>query len=834
MSVALRIALREFRAGISGFLIFLLCLALGVAAIASVGSIRKAIEEGLTQGASEILGGDAEVQFTYRFATEAEQDWLRENTAATSEIVDFRSMLVSGEERVLVQVKGVDSVYPIYGTLALTPETSPKEALRDNGLVAERILVDRLGLEIGDEISLGRTTFRLAAVIENEPDRMGGGFGFGPRVIVRRDALHESGLLAEGTLFNSKYRMKLAPGANLEMLKSEATALFGDTGLRWRDRTNGTPGIGTFVDRLGAFLVLVGLAGLTVGGVGVSASVRSYLERKTATIATLKTLGATGRTIFLTYLIQISLLALVGITIGLILGAGVPAILGPILADQLPVPALFDIYAAPLAEAAIYGLLTALIFSIWPLARAHDIRPSRLYRDAIEARFTLPRPLFIVLTVTLIALLIGLAAWFSGVAKLALWSAFGICAALIVLIIAAFLVQRGAKRLAGARIVQGRPALRLALASIGGPGGETTSVILSLGLGLAVLATMGQIDANLRKVITDELPGVAPAYFFVDIQNQQLDPFLSEAHTNPGVQNIETAPMLRGIITRVNGRPANEVWGDHWILSGDRGVSYSAELPKDATLTQGDWWPQDYSGPPLVSFADEEARELGLTVGDNITVNILGRDIDVTVANLRIVDFRDMGINFVMIVNPGALAGAPHSHIATVYAEESAEGPLLRALSKSFPNVTAIRVKDAISRVTDTLNAIASATSWGASATLLTGFIVLIGASAAGERRRVYEASILKTLGATRARILASFALRSAIMGAAAGSVALLAGVIAGWAVITQVMDAEFTFEPISAILIVAGGAFASLITGLLFALRPLAARPARILRSND
>jgi len=663
---------------------------------------------------------------------------------------------------------------------------------------------------------------------------MGGGFGFGPRVIVKRSALAGSGLLAEGTLFNSKYRMRLAPDANLNTLKSDALSLFEDTGLRWRDRRNGTPGISTFVERLGSFLVIVGLAGLTVGGVGVSASVRAYLDRKTATIATLKTLGATGRTIFLTYLIQIGLLAVAGITLGLLIGAGAPALIGPLLADQMPFPALFSVYSQPLIEAALYGLLTALIFSIWPLARAHDIRPSRLYRDAVNAELTLPRPIFIALVAILTAALIAMAALFSGIATLALWSAFGIACALLVLIIAATIVRRAAKRLAKSRLVQGRPALRLALAAIGGPGGETTSVVLSLGLGLSVLATMGQIDYNMRQVITDELPGVAPAYFFVDIQDQQLPEFLTTAQSQSGVTSIETAAMLRGIITRVNGKSAKEAWGDHWVIQGDRGVSYAATQPEDAIITKGEWWAEDYSGPPLVSFADEEAEELGLQLGDELTVNILGRDITVKVANLREVDFRNMGINFIMIFNQTALAGAPHSHIATVYASEESEAPVLRSVAKAFPNITAIRVRDAIDRVTETLNAIASATSWGASATLLTGFIVLIGAAAAGERRRVYESAVLKTLGASRARILASFALRSAIMGAAAGAVAIFSGTIAGWAVITQVMNSDYVFEPVSAFLIIAGGALASLLTGLFFALKPLAARPAQILRAAD
>jgi putative ABC transport system permease protein len=193
-----------------------------------------------------------------------------------------------------------------------------------------------------------------------------------------------------------------------------------------------------------------------------------------------------------------------------------------------------------------------------------------------------------------------------------------------------------------------------------------------------------------------------------------------------------------------------------------------------------------------------------------------------------------MGINFLMIFDASAFAGAPHTHIATVYADPAAEGRLLREVSDAFANVTAVRVRDAIDRVAEGLGQLAAAARWGAGITLITGLVVLVGAAAAGERRRTYEAAVLKTLGATRRRILGSFALRAGLTGAAAGLVAILFGALAAWGVITFVMEADFAFEPLSALTIVAGGALASLAAGLAFALRPLAARPARILRARE
>ncbi|MCC6008806.1 MAG: drug:proton antiporter, partial [Rhodobacteraceae bacterium] len=380
----------------------------------------------------------------------------------------------------------------------------------------------------------------------------------------------------------------------------------------------------------------------------------------------------------------------------------------------------------------------------------------------------------------------------------------------------------------------GRPALRLALGAVGGPGGETTSVVLSLGLGLTVLATIGQIDANLRSALQNELPARAPAFFFVDIPRDQMTRFEELTHGSGLVDEVNAAPLLRGIITRINDRPAREVAGNHWVLRGDRGITYSAAPPSGTTLTEGTWWPEDYSGPPQMSFSAEAAEEMGLKLGDMVTLNILGRSMTAEITSFREVDFSTMGINFLIVMNPAALSGAPHTFIATAYAPPEAEAGILRSVAGAMPNVTAISVREGIARAAENLGNIAAAIRGAAAITLLTGFVVLIGAAAAGERRRAFEAAILKTLGAVRRSILASFALRSAMLGAAAGVVALAGGAIASWAVMTFVMQARFVFDPVSAVAIVAGGATASLVAGLLFAWRPLAVRPARVLRARE
>lgn len=837
--LAARLARRELRGGLRGFRIFLACLALGVAAIAAVGMVRSAIQAGLERESAAILGGDAEIELTYRYADAAELDWMQSVATTVSETIDFRSMAVveraGGTERTLTQIRAVDGAYPLVGQVRLEPEMPLEAALAGAnglpGIVVERALADRLTLSPGDRLRLGTQDFVLMAVLARYPDSAAGGFGLGPRSLVLAEDLSGSGLLAQGTLFSTAYRLDLPPEADLQALEDEVKGRFEGSGLRWRDARRGAGGTERFIDRLGSFLVLIGLSGLTVGGVGISAAVRAYLAGKTATIATLRTLGATRATIFLTYFFQIGALTLLGLAIGLALGVAVPLALAPLITARLPIPAEFAIYPRPLVEAALYGALVAVIFTLWPLARTENVRAATLFRDAMGAGRALPRRRYMGAILGLLAILLGAAVLFSGTWRLTLSTAGGIAGALLLLSLTALGVQALARRFG--RGLRGRPELRLALGAIGKRGGETGSVVLSLGLGLSVLAAVGQIDGNLRRAITRDLPKVAPAYFFVDIQPDQIAGFRARLENDPQVSRVDSAPMLRGIVSEINGRPAREV-ADHWVLHGDRGLTYSATPPDGEEIVAGEWWAEDYAGPPLVSFAEEEALEIGIGIGDEITVNVLGRDVTATVANLRRVDFGSAAIAFVMSMNPRTLSGAPHSWISTVYAEEAAETAILRDLANAYPNITAIRVRDAIDQVTRVVGGIAAATRYGAAATLLTGFLVLIGAAAAGERSRMYEAAILKTLGASRRRILSSFALRAALLGAAAGLVALGAGVLGGWAVARFVMETDFSVIWSSAVSIVLGGALASLLAGLGFAWRPLKVRPAQVLRAQD
>ena len=842
---AVAFALRELRTGTRGFRVFLACLAIGVGAITAIGTVRDSIESGLRTQGKTLLGGDAEITFSYRFADEAERDWMSRNSAAVSEIVQFRSMAAADSDgkvnRALISLKGVDGNYPLYGSVELSPDIPLAEALAVGrglpGAVIQEQLAIRLALEPGDIFGLGTRRYRVSAILVDEPDASGLGGLLAPRVIVSTETLEASGFLGTGSQFNTSYRLKLPQEADLEQIRTETRRHFAYAGAEWRDRNNPDPRTRFTVERVSAFLVLAGLAGLAVGGIGIASAVVNFLDGKTDTIATLKTLGAGSRTVSLTYGLQIGAMTVAGVCAGVATGAVAIVALESILVDRIPLPIDFKgVRVVPILEAALYGVLIAAVFSLWPLSRVTDIRAAALYRrgEGRGVRRLQVKP--ILATGCLVLTLVAAAAVLSGVPAISVWTAAGVLASLAALSVVAAMFRRFARHSAGWTSVRGWPVIRLALAAVGGPTNETRIIMMSLGLGLSVLAAIGQISSNLNAIIENDLPDVAPSFFLVDIQNDQLDGLVGMMSENPAVDRVETAPMLRGFLTRINGRDAAEVAGNHWVLRGDRGITYSNTIPPDTVLTEGQWWPSGYSGPPQVSFSAEEAEELGIGIGDIITINILGRNIDATISSLREVDFSTVGIGFIMSVNPSALAGAPHTHIGTVYVDDAGgqENVVFESITAAFPNVTVISVKDGIRRIARLLAGLVAAVTYAASGTLVIGFIVLVGAATAGEAARSFEAAVLRTVGASRVQILTSFAIRSTMCGLIAGIVAAISGSIAGWAVMRFVMESEYRFEATSACVIVLGGTAVTVAAGILFSLAPMRASPAQVLRQPE
>ncbi|MGB3867594.1 MAG: FtsX-like permease family protein, partial [Xanthobacteraceae bacterium] len=738
----LRYAIRELRSGLRGFYVFIACIALGVMAIAGVGSVAGSLAAGLGQQGRTLLGGDIAFALIQREARPDELAFLRAH-GTVSVAATLRAMVRAPDGQLaLTEMKAVDAAYPMLGSLTVEPPMAAADLLanRDGafGAAVDPVLLARLGLKAGDRITIGEATFEIRAAVTSEPDKLAGGIGFAPRVLVSEDALRATHLLQPGSLVRWIYRLRLpdadATDAGAQAVIDQARAALPDAGWEIRSQKNASPQLERTISRFTQFLTLVGLAALLVGGVGVANAVKSHIDRRRDVIAALKALGAPASRIFAIYLTQVMLLAAIGSVIGLAAGAALPFVIAGLFGHLLPLPLTPALHGDELAMAFVYGLLTALAFGLWPLARIHDVPVAALFRDTVSEERRRPRLPYLIAMAAVIALLIAvvialaydkrIAAIFVAASALAFAALRGVATLLMT-------IARKLPRPRG-------PMLRLALGNIHRPGALTPSVVLSLGLGLAVLVTITQIDGNLRRQFMAALPEHAPSFYFIDIPStdaQRFDAFLRQQAPDAIVEDV---PMLRGRIVSARGVKAEDLKPSQdaeWVLQSDRGLTYTAEVPRGSKVVEGQWWPPDYGGPPLVSFEAKLAEGLGLKIGDEVVVNVLGRNITATIGNLRSVDWQSLGINFVLVFSPNAFRGAPHTHIATLTpptttAEDDAR--IVKAVAQAFPMVTSVRVREALQTIGSVITNLTLAIRGASAVTLLAALLVLGGALAAG------------------------------------------------------------------------------------------------------
>ena len=838
----LRLSLRELRGGLRGFTTFIACLALGVMTIAGVGSLAHSLTAGLAREGRAILGGDISFTLVQREASPDERAFLARQ-GDVSATAALRALARAEDGRTaLVELKAVDGRYPLYGAVATDPARPLAETLARRGEVfgaaADPLLFARFGAQPGARVTVGAATLELRARIVSEPDKLAAGFSFGPRLMVSDEALRATGLLQPGSLVRFLYRVRLPQSGGADQaagVVEAARRAFPNAGWDIRSSANASPQLERNIDRFTQYLVLVGLAALLVGGVGVANSTRHYLDRKFSVIATLKSLGATATQVVTVYFIQVFLLALLGAGVGLALGAAMPFAIAAAFGAMIPLPLAPSVHPGELLIGLLYGLLTAVAFALWPLGRSHDVPVSALFRDAVASENRRPRKRY-----AIAAALAGLA-----LAAIAIGASYDrkIAAVFVLSALAVFLLLRGvalAVMRAARAVPRPRSAiLRLALANIHRPGALTPTIVLSLGLGIAVLVCVVEIDVNLRQQFTAALPDKAPSFFFLDVPANELARFEDVVRAQAPQARLDQAPMLRGRIVDVNGVPVEDLKANPnvaWVLQGDRGVTYASEVPAGSRVIEGEWWGAQYDGPPLLSMDKKIADGLGLKRGDAITVNVLGRNFTAHIANLRAVDWQSLGLNFVLVFSPGAFRGAPLTHVATVTfpsggtAQE--EAALLDAVTQRFPGVTPLPVKEAISSVGLVVTNLALAVQAASAVTLISTMLVLGGALAAGHRHRVYDAVVLKTCGATRRQLIACFLLEYFVTGCAAVLFGVAAGSIAGWRVVSDLMTLPFTWRVTPALAAAAIALAVTMACGLVGTFAALGRKPAAVLRN--
>jgi putative ABC transport system permease protein len=841
-SLALRYALRELRSGLRGFYVFIACIALGVMAIAGVGSVAASLSEGLTREGRTLLGGDAAFSLIQREAKPEEVAFLR-TRGQVSIAAALRAMARTFDGRLaLVELKAVDSNYPMLGELSLEPKMPVADLLAERdgafGAAVDSTLLARLDLKLGDRVTIGNATYQIRSVVEAEPDKLAGNVGLGPRFLASETSLRATGLLQPGSLVRWIYRVRLPDNAADDRaatrLVDDARATHPQAGWEVRSRGNASPQLERTISRFTQFLTLVGLAALLVGGVGVANAVKSHIDRRRDVIASFKALGATGRDVFTIYLTQVIVLAGIGSIIGLAAGAALPFVIVGVFGKLLPLPVIPALHPDELVLSFIYGLLTALAFGLWPLGRVHDVPVAALFREEVAREWHRPRWSYLALMAVVIALLIGVAIGLAYDKRVA--------AVFVVSSIVVFAVLRGvaaglmalARRLPRSRITM----LRLAIANIYRPGALTPSVVMSLGLGLAVLVTITQIDGNLRRQFLAALPDRAPSFFFIDIPTTEADRFSAFLKQTAPDSTVEDVPMLRGRIVAARGVKAEELGASQdseWVLQSDRGLTYTGEIPKGSKIVEGEWWGNDYSGPPLVSMEKKIADGLKLKIGDEIVVNVLGRDIPAKIANLRNIDWQGLGINFVLVFSPNTFKGAPLTHVATLteaHPDAAGDARIIKQVADAFPMVTSVRVREALETIGAVVTNLVLAIRGASAVTLISAILVLGGALAAGHRHRVYDAVILKTLGATRVRLLGAYALEYLMIGFATAVFGVIAGSVAAWLIVTRLMTLSFIWQAGSAAGVVAAALIVTVGLGLAGTLLALNQKPASVLRN--
>ena len=828
---AWRLARRDLSARFRGLRLLLVCLFLGTMALTAIGSLTAAIERELSARGGELLGGDVQVSVWQRGLSDEERRALAAS-GDLSEGVRLQAMARSGDMAVPVELKAIDAAYPLYGALTLKDGRSVRNPAPGEAWLSQDA-ADRLGVAKGARIAIGTATLVVGGIIENEPDRLGEGFQFGPTVIVDARLPARAGLLAPGSMYRSKVRVKLATGQTPQYIAEAFKARFPEAGFEFRTRDEASPGADRFVQRMGDFLTLVGLAALVIAGIGIGGGVSSYLEARRANIATLKILGATSGDIARIYTLEIAAAAAVGSLLGLAAGLALTPLLGLALQGLLPVAGGILVDPGAIALALGYALLVALVFAAPPLLRARRFPAMELMRARVSPLARDGAALgVVVLGLAAIAALAMLTAkdWMLTGGFLA-----GAAAAFALLALAGWLLRRLAAALPRPR----NPVARAALANLHRPGSATGTLVTALGFGLAAFVLLAAVQTAIDGTIAKRVPAEAPDYFVLDVPKDRAEDFRTlVARADPDAE-ARLVPMLRGAVLAYGPggqmtRTADlaELPEGGWALRGERGLTYAEALPEGNTIVAGRWWPRDTDANE-VSVDEEFATAVGLKLGDRITFGVLGTEVTATVTSLRRIDWESMGFNFVFILSPPALEAAPHNLSATVdLSAGKPTAPLLQGLVRAFPSSSVIEVGGVMRQARTLLEQVGLATLAAAGVTVLAGIAVLLGAIAAARAQRAYDTVVLRVLGASRAQVLALLVAEYAFLAAVLALVALALGGVAGWLVIVKLFEFDWLPDWPTVALTLGGGLVAVLLFAILASLPLLREKPARALRA--
>ena len=787
--ISFTIALREMRHGLKGFGVFLACLTLGVAMIATVGNVSTAVNRAFDQQSKALLGGDIEILNNQKPLPDEVLQALKKY-GDTSLSLEMRAMGRTQEHVSLVELKAVDAAYPLIGKVELSPAMALEDALRDNGVVMDDASLLRIGLHVGDHVSVGEVTLTIRAQIVTEPDRVVSTFSFGPRMLMSQETLQKTALLLPGSMVKYRYRLLLPEKISYQEFNKQFGEEFPRPTWKVRNFNQASETLEGVIDRFRVFLTLTALSALLIGGIGISGAVSRYLESKSETIAILKSLGAARSTIFTSYLLLVMLMG----SIGIVLGIGFSVLLSVIsvhfVGRFLPVDFSTAVYFYPLLEAALFGWLTILTFSLFALGRAADVKPALLFRGGLAGHSKIRRSI-IVANYSVVVGFVVFTVWTAQDRLMALLFIQMAIACISVFWGFGETVMRIAQR-----IHPKRAWLRLAVANIHRPGATTVPTMLAIGVGLTVLITLLVVEGNISKRVNESIPEKAPSLFMIDIQPDQEEAFLQQLSAFDGISQIAYTPMLRGRVIKIADVPVDEVKVEssaQWVTRGDRGLTYMATQPENTKVVKGKWWPADYHGKTLLSLDSRVANGMHVDVGDTLTINAGGKDVTAEIANLREVDYTTLQINFAMVLSPGALDDLPHTFIATAkMASAEQEANAIQVLAKKFPNVSVVQISGILAQLDEVVKYVSLALALMISLTLFSGVLVLAGALAATQEKRAYDTVILKVLGARRKDIIKTYMAEWLLLALITAVISIGLGELFAWEILRRFRQTEF------------------------------------------
>ena len=811
--LAFMLAIRDLRGGVSGFRLYIAALALGVAAIFTVGTMRLSLEAAIERDATLMLGGDARLSRVQRAPTTDEWAFLQNEAGGLSLVTSMRAMIYAANgQNHIVELDGVDKAYPLYGQVEMQAGSMEFHRLHDeamikNGrhpLISDARILTLLGVKIGDDLTLGEGKFYLAGIAKTIPDESGSIIRLGPKIRLSNQGLAATKLVQPGSIVRYHTRLILKPPKDYANFKNRFDGRFDDHGYRMRGLDKAAPAIQRFNDRVGSFLNLVSLAILIIGGAGAANAVRSFLIKKSMNIAAMKAVGAPQHLIFMIYLMESLMMAGLGIMIGLALGIGFLLVLQPILAGYLSFNFVIEVHAIPILSAAGLGLCVTFIFILWQLGQAAKLPVASLFRAAGNAvfadRFSFPS-LPIIASIMLLAGLFFALAWLITPDKqFLIWFIIAVLA--LVMIFAAlghfatYLVKRFLTHPANI-------ALRLAKAGLLRPHNPNLWIAISLGLCLSLLAGIGDLQQNLQRQFDNVDDPDRPSFFVMDVKPSQLPDIQTKIKDYEALHkvtvDIDHTPILRGAITKMAGRPTSQMTPPdefEWVLHADRSLTWSPTplLGGESKIAQGQWWPEHHQGEQLVSFDEEAANAFNLKLGDEIEINLLGRPIRATISNLRSIDWSSMQMNFLMVFSPGLISTAPHNLLVSLQMPTAHEDGIEKLLTDHYKNISVIRVREAMEMVLDMMAQLSFAVQAISALALIAGLFVLLGALSAEQSLRLNDATIYKVLGVTKWQQLAAWGMEYGFIALMAAFFSVSAGAGFGYYIVEFIMN--FDYQP--------------------------------------